>query len=77
MAAQLSFWIDDAPTKPLESEDAHETASQAEARRQAYDAWNEAFLRRYYTAKEAELLNSGNPTRLRIYLAWLHKQQRG
>lgn len=62
---------------PQEAEDSGpESASNAIARRAAYDDWNAAFLQRFYTARAAEMMNSGDVTRIRIYQSWLQKQQK-
>lgn len=74
---QLSFLAEDTPTAPQKAEDSGpESASNAIARRAAYDAWNAAFLTRFYTARAAEMMNSGDATRITFYQSWLQKQQK-
>lgn len=43
------------------------TADGVLKRRNAYDAWNAAFLCRYYEARAAEIKASGDPHRIRLY----------
>lgn len=43
--------------------------------RDAYDAWNAAFLTRFYTARAAAIMASGDDVRIRLYERWLDKQR--
>lgn len=44
--------------------------------RHAADAYNEAFLRRYYAAHEPAIRASGDPVRIKLLEHWLMKYGR-
>lgn len=65
---QLSL-LDDAPAIMQNEEDTvPESVTDTLARQQAYDAFHSDYLRRFYERRREEIMQSGNPVRIRLLL---------
>lgn len=71
------FEMEQASAREVE-DSAPESASHAQVRRDAYDAWHIDFLKRFYTAERAaEIMTGGDAWRIANYQQYLARYGQG